>query len=192
MLAKDGFVGQPHASAVDVVMGAIAEQTAVKARSGSEGEVNGKSVEGAIDREVSNLNFIPFEIISTCRGGGYMYCRTVPPHPKRNAKGLYPLHRVLAENKAGRILESWEHVHHKDEDKTNDTPDNLEVLTIDEHGKHHAMHTDLIDVICGFCGKPFQLKPHVYKQRLSRNKHGKCFCSRACGTSYNKIHAEKI
>jgi hypothetical protein len=78
-----------------------------------------------------------FKILSICKGGGYQYCRTDPPHPKRNSKGLYPLHRVVAENKIGRLLESWEHAHHVDGDKFNNSEENLEVLTASEHGKHH-------------------------------------------------------
>lgn len=31
-----------------------------------------------------------FQILSTCKGGGYLYARTLPLHPRANAKGLYP------------------------------------------------------------------------------------------------------
>jgi hypothetical protein len=78
-----------------------------------------------------------FRILSTCKGGGYRYCRTEPPHPKRNAKGLYPLHRVLAENKIGRLLRDDEDVHHRDGNKLNDDTENLEVVT---HASHAAAH----------------------------------------------------
>lgn len=78
-----------------------------------------------------------FEITSICKGGGYRYCRTEPKHPKANTKGLYPLHRVRMENKLGRLLEPGEDVHHDDEDKTNDAPENLGVL---DHGKHTSLH----------------------------------------------------
>ncbi|HZO14120.1 MAG TPA: HNH endonuclease [Polyangiaceae bacterium] len=78
-----------------------------------------------------------FRIISICNGGHYRYCRTEPKHPKANAKGLYPLHRVLVEIRLGRLLKSTELVHHIDENPQNDEPANLEVMTRSEHARHH-------------------------------------------------------
>lgn len=123
-----------------------------------------------------------FTILSTCRGGGYHYCRTNPPHPKRNSKGLYPLHRVVMENRLGRLLVSGEEVHHKDQDKANNDPENLEVRTKADHTAHHHTLNDppLIEVECQ-CGNVFRIKPHQHRLRLSRNKSGRIFCSRSCG-----------
>lgn len=119
-----------------------------------------------------------FEILSTCKGGGYRYCRTSPPHPKQNAKGLYPLHRVLMENKIGRLLEDEEEVHHKDEDKTHDDIDNLEIKTTSEHARHHHPEVELVELHCR-CGKTFNLKPHQARLRQKRSVNGPS-CSRQC------------
>lgn len=55
------------------------------------------------------------------------------PHKGRS------VHVVLAElHLLGRRLRKGEHVHHKDENKTNNNIDNLEVLTISEHMRIHA------------------------------------------------------
>lgn len=78
-----------------------------------------------------------FTILSECKGGKYHYVRTDPPHPRRNAKGLYPRHIVVLENKLGRLLQPGEISHHIDEDKTNDSPDNLEVKTRAKHQEDH-------------------------------------------------------
>lgn len=52
-------------------------------------------------------------------------------------------HRLVLENKIGRKLLPGEQVHHIDEDKTNNHPDNLEALTPQEHKvKHRAANTD--------------------------------------------------
>jgi hypothetical protein len=80
---------------------------------------------------------VDFAILSIARGGGYLYARTDPPHPRQNSKGLYPLHRVLVENRMGRLLKDNEIVHHKDGDKDNNEPDNLGVM---DRGKHTATH----------------------------------------------------
>lgn len=122
-----------------------------------------------------------FEIISVCKGGGYMYAKTNPIHPKANAKGLYPLHRVLVENKIGHLLKKDEQVHHIDEDKNNNDISNLKVMTISEHARHHAKKVDDIVFDCKNCGKTISLKPHLYRLREKRSKNGVC-CSRSCST----------
>ena len=124
-----------------------------------------------------------FKILSTCKGGGYMYARTEPVHPKANSNGLYPLHRVLIEIHLNRILEKNEVVHHKDENKSNNAIENLEVITNSEHAKHHSKKVKAISVNCGCCGKEISIKPHEYRLRIGRNKSGKIFCTHSCGSS---------
>ena|ERR1035437_9181813 len=128
-----------------------------------------------------------FKILSICKGGGYRYCRTEPPHPRRNAKGLYPLHRVRMENKLGRRLRIREEVHHKDDNKKNDEGWNLEVIKKKEHAKYHQLKNapKRITIKCK-CGKDFVQKSHIVKLRLRRNKSKKLFCSGRCGSKYSK------
>jgi hypothetical protein len=46
-------------------------------------------------------------------------------------------HRIIAEQMLGRKLQPGEIVHHKDGDKRNNTPENLEVMTQSEHIREH-------------------------------------------------------
>lgn len=58
------------------------------------------------------------------------------------------LHRVIAEQKLGRPLVAGEIVHHKDGDKWNNNPDNLEIMTQAEHVRIHnrqRWHGDCLD-----------------------------------------------
>ena len=79
---------------------------------------------------------------------GYMYCTTTPPHPygmqlgDRKKKYIY-LHRAILEQKLGRYLKQHEQAHHKDENKENNHPTNIELITKGEHQKQHAKERGL-------------------------------------------------
>ena len=122
------------------------------------------------------------EITKTCKGGGYTYCRTIPLHPKSNSKGLYPLHRVLVENKLGRYLLPNEVVHHINEDKNDNRIENLSVLSNKDHSKLHSVKVENIVCTCPVCGSVFEEKPHLFRLRQKRNKTNKVFCSKSCGS----------
>lgn len=47
-------------------------------------------------------------------------------------------HRAIAEQMMGRPLRRDEHVHHIDENKHNNRPDNLQVMSAKDHAAHHA------------------------------------------------------
>ncbi|MCC3459783.1 MAG: HNH endonuclease [Oscillatoriales cyanobacterium] len=53
-----------------------------------------------------------------------------------NYKIVY-LHRIIAEQTLGRSLKPGEIVHHMDEDKTNNSPENLVVCTASVHRQYH-------------------------------------------------------
>jgi len=120
-----------------------------------------------------------FKIISICKGGGYMYAKTIPLHPKSNSNGLYPLHRIIVENLINRLLSDKEIVHHKDGNRYNNNADNLEILTRSEHSFYHSKKVTEIICTCVYCGKTIILKPHLYRLRLKRAKNG-ITCSYSC------------
>lgn len=64
--------------------------------------------------------------------------------------GIVLLHRHIVSIKLGRWIRSEEHVHHLDENSLNNHPDNLVVLTKQEHGKLHnsPMQEDRQCVFC--------------------------------------------
>jgi hypothetical protein len=74
---------------------------------------------------------------------GYQYVTTTPPHPygeqrkDRKKKYVY-LHRAVKEKELGRYLTPEEQVDHKDKDKTNNAPSNLELVVKGEHQKDHV------------------------------------------------------
>lgn len=132
-----------------------------------------------------------FTIISICNGGGYRYCRTMPIHPKANSKGLYPLHRVLIENKLNRLLRPAEIVHHLNGNKSDDSDRNLGVMRRDEHSKFHS-HRTRIKFNCAGCGRPSATSAYDFRLRKSRSKLG-VFCSNRCsGIASNKRYRREV
>ena len=79
----------------------------------------------------------------TCVFGGYVW-EFSPGHPLQNHWGWVAQHRLVAEDKIGRPLRQGknpnfaEHAHHKDDCRTNNHPDNIEVLT---KSQHHTLHS---------------------------------------------------
>ncbi len=65
---------------------------------------------------------------------GYVYLWE-PNHPNKAFKGWVAEHRLVVEARLGRYLLSDEQVDHIDQDKSNNDPSNLQVLTPSDHGK---------------------------------------------------------
>ncbi len=60
-----------------------------------------------------------------------------PNSPEARDNGYAPEHRVIASKKIGRPLRDNEVVHHRDGNKLNNKPSNLQVMTRSEHWKTH-------------------------------------------------------
>lgn len=113
--------------------------------------------------------------------GKYVKVR-VREHP--NARNGYIVeHRVLVEDKLGRILEAHEAVHHIDGNRKNNNLSNLQLLT---HAAHTSLHAcrhgvNMLLLKCPTCGILFERergKSHVSKRTLSSS------CSIECGHKF--------
>ena len=63
-----------------------------------------------------------------------------PDHPNASVRGTVYEHRLVMEKKIGRYLLPEEDIHHIDEDKQNNHPDNLHLFkSKSEHTKQHQM-----------------------------------------------------
>jgi hypothetical protein len=84
----------------------------------------------------------PDSIIKATKGG-YLYCTTTPDHPhgerrKDRKKRYIYYHRALLEQQLGRYLKQDEQADHKDGDKSNNSPSNLELKVLGDHQKDHV------------------------------------------------------
>lgn len=110
-------------------------------------------------------------------------------HPLAYNEGVVYLHRHVASITCGRWLSSDEHVHHIDENKLNNSPENLQVLSASEHSSIHNPTTEfgkddrcLEEYICEYCGSIF----HPFRTSLTKK-----FCSQEC-YNRNKIKNKEI
>lgn len=81
------------------------------------------------------------ELHGSWRGGTRKNCGYVmvysPEHPNATA-GYVMQHRLVMEQYLGRLLERHEEVHHKNESRSDNRIENLELMTKSEHMRHHA------------------------------------------------------
>lgn len=117
------------------------------------------------------------------RGGRYIrkdgYVNVhIPDHPMATINGWVFEHIVVACKKLGRTLNTNEVVHHIDGDKTNNDPENLEIIKRSEHTRKHMGNPThqqegeknfYIDCFCG-CGE--KLLKYDNRGRPRKYRHG--------------------
>ena len=103
--------------------------------------------------------------MSVTNSNGYILIYVGREHPLANPNGYAYEHRIIMENKLGRSLKKGEIVHHKDGNKSNNQPDNLELKeSIQQHLYEHrninsnkrkpGEENPIIECACG-CGTKF-------------------------------------
>ncbi|KKM83877.1 hypothetical protein LCGC14_1304860 [marine sediment metagenome] len=101
----------------------------------------------------------------------------------RNTHYCYEHHFVFWKM-TGKIIKAGETIHHKNEIKTDNSFENLELINRGGHtGKHNAKNTIRVNVKCT-CGDIFNIREKEYLYKKKINKCKKIFCSRVCLFKY--------
>jgi HNH endonuclease len=130
---------------------------------------------------------------------GYIYIY-YKIHPNSDREGWIGEHRLVMENHLGRYLETFEHIHHINENRSDNRIENLELHTASTHYLEHHKQRRINDIakrICVRCGtnKP-PLSSKVWKgnryyfQRWHRNPLNKN--EWVCESCYKKIRKEML
>jgi hypothetical protein len=93
-------------------------------------------------------------------------------------------HRYVMTQELGRELLPDEVVHHKDQNKQNNNPENLELRDDSGHKAEHASktHDEKHTLLkCAWCGKTFERLTRIVKGQRKRG-HKKFYCSTSCVT----------
>lgn len=123
-------------------------------------------------------------ILKTVSKGEYTYA-IVPEHPFATKNGYVLEHRIVMENIIGRLLTDTEIVHHRNGDKKDNDPTNLEVQSRKNHARYHNLlrGRKTVLLICPECDKQF-VRYHS-KTFLANNCKSTC-CSRSCQGKFSR------
>lgn len=91
----------------------------------------------------------------TVASNGYVLIRVGKAHHLADVRGYAYEHRVVAEAKAGRCLQSGEQVHHANGDRLDNRPENIEIVSSIQ--QHRFLHRK----IGIWRRKPGEPNPHV-------------------------------
>lgn len=119
--------------------------------------------------------------------GEYNYA-LVRGHPNASkSTGYILLHRVVVENKLGRLLSKSEVVHHVDGNKKNNDSSNLKVSSRENHARYHALihGRKYVKMKCPQCETVFE-KP---ENQTYIKKGGKYNC---CSNSCRGLFSRRV
>lgn len=113
-----------------------------------------------------------------------------PWHPNAKPNGYEYQHRLVLERKIGRLLRPGECGHHKNKNKEDNRPENLELTTQNKHARMHMIEkydTKMIELKCKTCGNA------IVRSERSIERRKPNFCSSKCQSigSRKCIHPTK-
>ena len=126
-----------------------------------------------------------WDIEKIVKSGEYLFA-VVRGHPNAYEHDYVLAHRVVMENKLGRLLKGDEVVHHKDGNKHNNHPNNLLLESRSVHTSRHLREKgqSWVTLKCPQCGKLFDRERRT-TQLTQKTKHYTA-CSLECSGGFTK------
>ena len=127
-----------------------------------------------------------WKIKKIVKKGDYEYA-VVKEHPNASLFGYVLHHRVVMENHLGRILNSKEVVHHKNENKKDNRIENLEVVLDRDHNTHHSgsIGRKYVELKCPECKMVFN-RPHNVSHLTTSREQQFTACSKSCRGKFSR------
>jgi hypothetical protein len=117
------------------------------------------------------------------KNGPYILILAPPGYKGKVYRGKYVYeHRLVLEQKLGRLLEENEIAHHKNEIKNDNRPSNIELKTKAGHTSHQHIEMVMIKLQCAKCGDIFE-KAASYVRGKAAIGQKSYYCSRKCMAS---------
>ncbi len=107
---------------------------------------------------------------------GYMLVYS-PTHPNRMYRGYVYEHRLVVERVIGRLLQSSEEIHHKDDNRLNNDPCNLEIVSEQDHQRFHHGWKKIKDEwfkTCRACLRFLNVAENFYRLSTWKSHSYKC------------------
>lgn len=99
--------------------------------------------------------------------------------------------RYLVSVRLGRFLNQGEQVDHIDGDKTNDSLDNLQVLSLVDNVRKSNKLPDVM-LVCPVCGVGFSRTRSQLHGKLEKALSGNLCCSRVCGGKKSHLSLGRV
>lgn len=135
------------------------------------------------------------DLANTARVDGGDYWKLhLPDHPNANKQGHVYEHVWVASMKLERAILVTEDVHHKNENKRDNRPENLEVLTKSGHQREHAGWSMVGGQWKKPCGRCKELFPATLDHFSSRNAEGTLLSSycKKCQTEHKREYRAQV
>lgn len=114
------------------------------------------------------------------KNGPYILLKAPDKYPGKKYRGKYAYeHQIIFWLNTGIIPPKGYHVHHKNEIKTDNRFDNLEIISRSTHTyTHKKIGTDTVALTCNHCNKPFIREKRNYTYRKD-NGQTRFYCCRS-------------
>lgn len=127
------------------------------------------------------LRFGPYQTNS----GHWFWTDYVKGSGRKGKRKTVLVHREIMEQHLGRKLGPDEVVHHIDHNPSNNVLSNLEVKSVEEHGRHHARPAEMVEIICPCDAVVMKPARQIRQNQGSQGKAGP-FCSKSCAARWSR------